>query len=84
MWETIIGQIIQIMQIEIVGHPLYWILRCEALHFLLGFVVGLSLCWLILTICGVGDARIRRYSFYLCASLAIASHVLQDYTVGWF
>ena len=66
------------------GFPIDLIVRNVSLHFLLGFAVAWLACWLILTIFGVEDARIRRYSLLLALSLSIVVHVLQDYLLGWF
>ncbi len=69
---------------KIIGYPIGLTAEKLSLHFLLGFAVAWLACWLILTIFGVEDMRIRRYSFWLALSLSIAAHVLQDYFLGWF
>lgn len=69
---------------EIAGYPVGLIVRNSGLHFLLGFAAAWLVCWLILTIFGVADVRIRFYSSLLAVSLSIVLHVLQDYLLGWF
>jgi hypothetical protein len=65
-------------------------LRAVSLHFGLGFGVGFSVYCLTLTISNcfgpppVTACSIRRYSFCLALSAAIASHVLQDRFFGSF
>lgn len=72
-----------------IGYALY----CEVMHFVLGFVVALSVYWLTSTIfCGLlilksgqKDAYcIRRCSLLLAVSLSVVAHILQDYTLNWF
>jgi len=69
------------------GHAVYCILA----HFGLGLCVGL-LVWLayyrISITCSRGgqavDPRIWRYVLWLCISLSIVAHVLEDYLWGVF
>jgi len=73
------------------SYSAYAILRNSSLHFLLGFSVAFSVSWLILIIfhlflgqeyiIGFG---IRRCLLFLSVSLAVASHILEDYWFGWF
>lgn len=58
-------------------------------HFALGYLVAflLTLSTLIMCSCftaGPIEYSIRRYLFWLCLSLSIVVHVLEDYSLGWF
>ncbi len=66
-----------------------WSVMAFLSHFALGFLLGLSLTSLILIICRCfgaekAECSIRRYAFWLCVSLSIVVHVLEDYLLGWF
>ena len=77
MWENFLDA-------SFIGYPVWLIIKCLSLHFLLGFAVGLLVCaWILITF-SVEDARIYHYLFWLCVALAIVSHVLEDYLIGWF
>lgn len=62
-------------------------------HFLLAFFVGLLAYWLtstiLLAISQAGTLHITggfiyRFSLVVALSLAIVSHILEDYLLGWF
>jgi hypothetical protein len=67
-----------------------WCLWLAYQHFLLAFVPSL----LILTTLWLGWLRARRkgrtfavspgVAFFICLSLALVVHVLEDYLLGWF
>ena len=65
-------------------------LRAPFLHFALAFALawlGCSLIWTIsrcFSATPTDESRIRPYLFWLSLSLAIVSHVLEDYWLGWF
>ena len=65
-------------------------LRAPFLHFMLAFAA----VWLLLrltliilrffSVTPMEELLIRPYLFWLALSAAIASHVLEDYCLGWF
>ena len=65
-------------------------MRAPFLHFALGFLAAWLPSRLILTmlrsssVTPTEELRMRRYLFWLALSAAIASHVLEDWYVGWF
>ncbi len=66
-----------------------WAVMAFLSHYALGFLLGLLLTSLILIIsrcfgAAKVECSIRRYAFWLCVSLSIVVHVLEDYWLGWF
>lgn len=65
-------------------------LRAPFLHFALAFVVAWLLLRLILiilryfSVTPTDELRTRPYLFWLSLSVAIVSHVLEDWYLGWF
>ena len=65
-------------------------LRAPFLHFILAFAAAWLPCSLILITLRFSSAtktdalRMRRYLFWLALSVAIVSHVLEDWYIGWF
>jgi len=74
----------------ICGYGLKHIIYCGVCHFALGFFAGLLVYLLTLTILshtrlgGVEDSSIHRFSLVVALSCAVAVHILEDYTLGWF
>ena len=82
----------------ICGFDIGYIIYCEACHFALSAFVGLLVWLLTSTIlshitfptsnCGIrvhlSAVFIQRFSFCLALSFAVWSHILQDYTLGFF
>ncbi len=79
------------------GIELHWpiinwsyMLRAPFLHFLLAYAAAwllLQSIWIILRFFSAtktDELRMRPYLFWLALSAAIASHVLEDWYVGWF
>ena len=74
------------------GVEIWYIVYCEASHFILGLCVGLSVYYLtstiLLHITGLrnlmGDSSIRRFSLVVALCFAVAVHILEDYTLNIF
>lgn len=68
--------------------PAWVVFGALSLHFLLGFLVAWSLCWLTLTILryfgGEDGLSTRVFLLGLALSGSAASHVLEDYWVNLF
>jgi len=76
----------------ICGVKVFYMLRCEAFHFLLSSCVGWLAYWLTSTTLshstifqnGVGVFSIHRFSLLVAVCCAVCSHILEDYTLNKF
>ncbi len=74
------------------GFTIFYAIGCEACHFGLSAFVGFLAYWWTLTILShttglrtlMGNFSIRLCCLLVSVSCAVAVHILEDYTVGWF
>ena len=76
----------------ICGFKISYIIHCLIFHFGLSAFVGSLAYYVTLTILShitglqelMGDFSIEHFSLLVALSLAVAVHILQDYTLNWF